>query len=72
MDEQTKQQRTSNELEKAQEKIIRDLIKKEMMEKIQNKINNEDMHVMRTLKSMIEENPDIKTKMSQKKKNKFE
>ena len=68
MDEKTKQQRTSNELEKAQEKIIRELIKKEMMEKIQSRIEREDIHVMRTLRSMIEENPDIKNKLNKAKK----
>jgi hypothetical protein len=55
-----------NELEKAQDKIIRELIKKEMLDKIERRIDSEDAHVLKTLRSMIEESPEIKEKMKKK------
>ncbi len=57
------------DLDPHQEKMLRDLIVKEMMKKIQSRVESEDSHVLKSIKSLINEQEDKKQKIEKKLKN---
>jgi len=47
--------KSEDDLEKAQDRVMKQLVSKEIISKIQDRIEREDAQVMRTLKQMIEQ-----------------
>lgn len=57
------------DLDPHQEKMLRDLIVKEMIKKIQSRVEAEDSHVLKSIKNLVNEQEDKKQKIEQKLKN---
>lgn len=61
--------KTFDDLDPHQERMLREMIIKEMMKKIQDRIASEDSKVLKSIKSLINEQEDKKQKIESKLKN---
>lgn len=59
----------TDDLDPHQERLLREMISKEMIKKIQRRIDGEDHSVMKTFRSMFDETTEKKNKMEGKIKN---
>jgi len=57
------------DLDPHQEKMLRDMIVKEMIKKIQSRVESEDSHVLKSIKNLIYEQEDKKQKITKTLKN---
>lgn len=56
----------TKDLDPHQERVLREMISKEMIAKIQRRVDNEDSKVLKTFRSFIDETTEKKKKMESK------
>ena len=59
----------NDDLDPHHERVLREMISKEMLKKIQNRVDNEDTKVLNSIKSLLNEQTQKKAKIENKIKN---
>lgn len=56
----------TEDLDPHQERMLREMISKEMLRKIQSRVDSEDSNVLKSFRSLLDEQTEKKDKMSKK------